>query len=280
MTPADRAHWRSLLPLVNRASRDDGRRFVQRARLNAIGRALQGSSWEPIARLPLALLFAHRRRRAGAGLLVSSHVDSRYPRHFCREGGDSLLRGTFDNSLTNAALLSLMLADRLPAEALVAFTGDEERDGRGAAQVVGAFRDTAASPGTGIRFALALDVTGAAFGNSCCTIENWHPGRARNTGLPFSTSAELRGWLGEALGHSTPMIHRRSAGPDEAWEYAAHGLACCSLCLPVGPAPENARRGPDAWMHSGLGILARAADVDGYLVAAAQLSRALASALG
>ena len=44
-------------------------------------------------------------------------------RCFSRSEGPGLLRGTFDNAITNAAVRFLMLSDTLPDNVLIAFTG-------------------------------------------------------------------------------------------------------------------------------------------------------------
>lgn len=43
--------------------------------------------------------------------------------------------GTFDNSITNASIVYLMLSRALPRNVIVAFTGDEEETSRGALDV-------------------------------------------------------------------------------------------------------------------------------------------------
>ena len=50
------------------------------------------------------------------------------------------MQGTFDNSLTNAMTVSLMLEDALAMNVAVVFTGDEEEDSNGAADVAAFFR--------------------------------------------------------------------------------------------------------------------------------------------
>lgn len=68
-------------------------------------------------------------------LLVSAQIDSRYGEYLTRRG-EREIAGTFDNSACNAVALYLMLEGRLPRQVLVAFTGDEERGGAGAGQVI------------------------------------------------------------------------------------------------------------------------------------------------
>ena len=50
------------------------------------------------------------------------------------------MKGTFDNSSTNAMAVSLMLEDALAMNVSVVFTGDEEEDSNGAADVAAFFR--------------------------------------------------------------------------------------------------------------------------------------------
>lgn len=66
--------------------------------------------------------------------IVSSHIDCERGISKCFssfEDSDTMC-GTYDNAITNAAIISAMLTDQLPDHVLVAFTGDEEVDSKGA----------------------------------------------------------------------------------------------------------------------------------------------------
>ena len=67
-------------------------------------------------------------------IVISSHVDTHenITEPFSEIREENKLYGTYDNSITNAAVLTLMLEDRLPEHVVVAFTGNEEQAMRGA----------------------------------------------------------------------------------------------------------------------------------------------------
>ena len=144
-----------ILQTVTIDCKDNGERFTVTDRVAVIERMLTGSCYRIVAREPLALLYAKRELCEGDRvLLISSHIDCLYGACFCNDEGDCL-RGTFDNSFSNAALLWNMLNDRLPDNVVVAFTGNEESDSRGAVQTVVALGRL----GCEVPTALVLDVT-------------------------------------------------------------------------------------------------------------------------
>ena len=63
-------------------------------------------------------------------LLLSSHADivSNIKKPYSEKTEDGYYKGTYDNLGTNGALTYLMATDRLPKEAVVAFTCEEETD--------------------------------------------------------------------------------------------------------------------------------------------------------
>ena len=257
-----------MLDHVNVASRDDGRRFVDTTRLDAIDRVLRkaGAPWALQASGPLFRLYG---RSGSPGpvtahpVLISSHADSEYATHHhsLLAGGQELL-GTFDNSITNAAVLGLMLDDRLPHDAVVAFTGDEENESRGAVDVLTHLRGTGRDP----RAVIVLDVTDDRFYGRPFTVENWF---ANGSSLPPTEPAFLAHVLG-ALDGNVPTVHHDDAWQDESWTYEEHDVHVVSLCVPVGPAdPENPR--PD-WMHSEEGVRVDTVLLPAYADALARLA--------
>ena len=102
-----------LLERVMRLCRDNGQRFTRTDRLDEIQRLLWDSQYRRVNPQGLFHLYAKRsiEEIEGPVVLVSSHVDCEngITRCFCEDAGNGLLRGTFDNAATNAAILSLML---------------------------------------------------------------------------------------------------------------------------------------------------------------------------
>ena len=125
-----------ILQTVTVDCKDNGECFTVTDRVAAVERVIERTNYKLISRQPLALLYAkHPVCEGDRVLLISSHIDCVYSRCFSADEGDCL-RGTFDNSFTNAALLWNMVHDCLPDNVVVAFTGNEESDSQGAVQTV------------------------------------------------------------------------------------------------------------------------------------------------
>lgn len=210
-----------ILSAVTVDCKDDGKEFVVSDRITVIERLLQGCAYKLVAREPLALLFAKRVPREGEKmLLVSSHIDCVYDNCFCADEGDCL-RGTFDNSFTNAALLWNMLHDRLPDNVVVAFTGNEEGDSQGAVQTVVAL----GRMGCEVASALVLDVTNEGWDSGASfTLEN-------DLGIDILTGYNIISSLEKYDGR---FAFKHNALPDESWDYADYGIPSLTLCVPVG----------------------------------------------
>ena len=209
-----------ILQAVTVDCKDNGECFTVTDRVAAIGRILEKTDYRLVSRQPLALLYAKREVREGDRvLLVSSHVDCVYSRCFCADEGDCL-RGTFDNSFTNAALLWSMLHDRLPDNVVVAFTGNEESDSQGAVQTVVALGQT----GCVISAALVLDVTNEGWESGASfTLEN-------DLGIDILTGYNI---ISSLEPFSGKFAFRHNALPDESWDYAEYGIPSLTLCVPV-----------------------------------------------
>jgi len=259
-----------ILDRINVASSDDGRQFRDTTRLDAIERCLREaqSPWNCVASGPLFRLYG----RAGSPpaehpVLISSHADSSYRTHFHRPLEDSVeLVGTFDNSITNAAVVHLLLADQLPANVLVAFTGDEEIASQGATDVISHLRAAGHLP----RAVIVLDVSHERFYGSPCTLENYFANGS--LGLPTSEHEFLE-FLRGAFDRHVPALHHDDAWEDEAWHYEEESLHVVSLCVPTSPADPDHRGGD--WMHSGDGIRVRADLLPAYGESLVRLARHL-----
>ena len=210
-----------ILTTVTVDCKDNGERFTVTDRVAVIERMLQNSDYKLISRRPLALLYSKREVREGDRvLLISSHIDCVYGRCFCNDE-DECMRGTFDNSFGNAAVLWNMIHDRLPDNVVVAFTGDEELDSRGALQVVEALGEM----GVEVTTALVQDVTNVGWESGALfTIEN-------DLGIDILTGYNIISSLEQYGGR---FAFKHNAEPDESWDYADCGVPCFTLCVPVG----------------------------------------------
>ena len=213
--------------------KDNGSSFVVTDRVEAIMRLLEGSAYKLVAREPLTLVYAKREFSAGNSVvLVSSHIDCLYDSCFCCDEGDCL-RGTFDNSVGNAAILSLMIHDLLPDNVVVAFTGDEEHDSQGAVQTVLALGRMQCE----IKFALVLDVTNTGYENGAMfALEN-------DFGIDLLTAHRIVEVV-ETVGAKYEFKH--CAEPDESWDYNDYGVPVLSVCAVV-----------NGYLHSNDGVLLR-----------------------
>ena len=234
------ADFIELLKAVTVDSKDNGEGFVVSRRVEAIERLLDGTAYRLVAREPLALIYAKRELSAGDSVvLVSSHIDSLYNFCFCNDEGDSL-RGTFDNSVGNAAILWLMLHDALPDNVVVAFTGDEERNSQGAVQTVLALGRMQCE----IKFTVVLDVTNTGWENRACfALEN-------DLGVDLITAHRIISTV-ENMGVEYAFKH--DAEPDETWDYNDYGIPSLSVCAVAG-----------GFLHGNEGVLLRKCSLLSY----------------
>ena len=229
-----------ILQAVTVDCKDNGECFTVADRVAVIERLLEGSVYRLVARESLVLLYAkHALREGDRVLLVSSHIDCLYGKCFCGDEGDCL-RGTFDNSLTNAALLWDMLNDTLPDNVVVAFTGNEESDSQGAVQTVVAL----GRMGCEVAAALVLDVTNEGWESGALfTLEN-------DLGIDILTGYNIVSSLERYDGR---FAFKHNALPDESWDYSEYGIPSLTLCVPV-----------DGELHSDAGVMLRKESVQEY----------------
>lgn len=210
-----------LLELLTVDCKDNGENFLVGERLSVIERLLEETPYRLVAREPLALVFAKERFcEYDKVVLLSSHIDCVYPFLFSKDEGDSM-RGTFDNSFGNAAVIWNMLNDTLPENVVVAFTGDEEKESAGALQALRALGKLECT----LFSAIVLDVTNVGWnGGAFFTIEN-------DACIDIMTAYGIVSSLEQYSGRFA-FLH--NAEPDESWCYAEYGVPTLSLCLPVG----------------------------------------------
>lgn len=284
--PNLRADFARLLRAMNVPSRDDGRAFTRPQRRDAIRRLLGrrpagAPAWRRVHDGPLALVYAHPHLgREDRVLMVSCHIDSLYDDHFASvlAGGhtDGQLVGTFDNSICNAVAVDLMLRGKLPRNALVAFTGDEEEDSRGAVEALEFLQTSDQELWERLEAVVVMDVTGVSFGRRAFTVENVfverHP-MPRQRLVFKDAGAFLRRIKAALPGKTVKYVPASKADPDETWVYDEHDLNCFLLALPTAPGPGGAH---DDWMHDAQGIRVRPEDVEGYAAALGEVVAGLA----
>lgn len=262
-----------LLERVMVLNRDNGERFKDTHRLDAISAILWNSPWKRIDSDGLLNLYSQVpvMDLPQTIVVVSSHVDCErnITQCFTREYDSEHLLGTFDNALTNAAVLYLMQNAALSNHVVVAFTGDEEEESHGAREVVNYFKKHDRQ----IRV-VVLDVTDMGWDEECdFTVENnfW----TQETGKSVIAAACSL----NASWRFVPSNPRRVPGyvpgsvtipqeaePDESWYYDEKGIDCFSLCIPT-----------KGNMHSDRGVLTRKASVFGYVDALEAILGKLAS---
>lgn len=208
-----------ILQKVCVTSTDNGTSFVDTTRLNVIRNILSPSSYQEVYTGDLCFLFSKRPIEGQAIVLISSHIDSVYKQCFYADAG-VMYKGTFDNSLTNAAVLWCMQHDVLGENVVVAFTGDEEKDSHGCHEVMRVLEEH----GCTVKFVITTDVTEEGWDKACpFTLEN-------DNHVDLMTAHRIIQSLDE-WGTNYKFIH--DAEPDESWDYADGHYACLSLCAPI-----------------------------------------------
>ena len=242
---------------------DDGKKFILTERLDLITQALRKSDYNCLADLPLAKVYHHRDFQLDKpAILVSCHIDSVYSEYFARMQ-DGELHGTFDNSACNALLVEAMLQNLLPAQALVTFTGDEEKKSRGADRTI-VFLQKMDIFQT-LEMVITLDLTEEHFGSCHFTIEN-HCVEKKNKEslLKFSKKQDMVDYLSAMI--DSPVFIK-NAEPDESWIYREYDLNCFTLCLPCRLLGED--------MHDDTGVAIKEDSVTGYIEALKRLTQAI-----
>lgn len=249
-------NYSDLLQQLTVESKDNGTSFLVHTRRNRILDILKDTEYVLIHEGPLSLVYAKRGVDNRAGIqLISSHIDCVYKNCFVESWSEGW-KGTFDNSATNAAVIELMLQDKLDSQTLIAFTGDEEHDANGAREVMDFFiREKLI-----IQYAIILDVTNEGW-DDCAdfSIENDH-------GFDILTGYQIVSLLQTA---EFPCVFVHDAEPDESWEYRngvpeiLPSIPCLSICLPV-----------HGDMHKEDGVLMRASAISPYQQIITELANA------
>ena len=252
--------YAELLTQLTVDCKDDGVRFLQHERIQAIKSILRDSEYQLLEEGNLSLLYGKPTKGTEAyRTLVSSHIDCVYTECFVREDtATDCWLGTFDNSATNAAVIALMLQGKLDDSVLIAFTGDEEKNSAGAVEIL----QTLQKGNYPIERIFVLDVTNEGWEDEAAfSIEN-------DRNFDIVTGFQLVNMFQES-NQLCMFVHE--AEPDETWVYGKEmdadrsGIPCLSLCLPIGGN-----------MHSDAGVFLRKSSIQPYehilsLLANAQL---------
>ena len=264
-----------ILSAVSVINRDDGRRFTETGRLDAITALLWDSKYRRINADGLFALYAAKPLTEYKGtdvVVVTSHVDCErgITRCFSRREPKGMLKGTYDNAATNAAITFLMLKGSLPDNVIIAFTGDEEVDSDGVAQLIAFLRKHSVN----IRKAIVLDVTDMGWKEGAdFTVENdfWSGNCGREIietaqNLPYSWRFVPSDPDDVPAFVPKDVVIYKEAEPDESWRLDDFDVNCCSVCLPV-----------EGKMHDDAGVLAREASFFNYTEALDRIINAAAT---
>lgn len=247
-----------LIDILKRMSvinRDNGKRFIQTDRLDTISSLLWNSSYRRINSDGLFHFYSKRPIEQLVNesiVVVSSHVDCERGISNCFTSvvDNNIMRGTYDNAITNASIIFAMLTEQLPDQVLIAFTGDEEVDSKGGKHLLKFLR----SKSIEVKVIVVLDVTDMGWmENADFTIENnfWNDiVGSKIIGIADSSSYNWRfvpsdvGTIPQYV--SSDYVIMEEAEEDESWYYDEEKQQCFSFCLPVYGE-----------MHSDDGVLVR-----------------------
>lgn len=251
-----------ILSRVTVMNRDDKVRFTISDRLDVISSLLWDSKYRRINPDGLFNLYSQKPitdLRNKPVIIVSTHVDCEYNITHCfsKRVENNLLLGTYDNAITNAATLSVMLNDNLHDNVIFAFTGDEEYGSTGSTQLVEYLNKNQIN----VLHIFVLDVTDMAWDiEADYTIENdlWKEEMGKRI-INIAESLPYKWRFVPSEPDDIPeyikpsVIIYQEAAEDESWDYDEHGFSSCSFCLPtLGD------------MHSNNGIQARYSALEKY----------------
>lgn len=239
--------------------KSDRKRFTNDTRLKAIKKAVQSTPFQAVYKGKLTHMYAKLpiEEMTGDIVVISSHVDFVPDKAFAEyEEEEKVLRGTFDNSITNAAACVLMREYVLPPNVIFAFTGDEETGGcRGAKEVVEVLKKLQ-SPTLSNVTVLALDVTFMGFEKKkFCTIENDYlkpsaQKRLVNTAYGISNDLPKAGFSYVPSKRKVPGFVKKTEIEGTSWfdEGAAYyryaeGICSASVCIPCGKGDMHGQSG-------------------------------------
>lgn len=231
-----------ILAQVSVVNRDNGKRFTQTDRLDAISSLLWNSSYRRINSDGLFNLYAKRpieQLTNESIVVISSHVDCERGISNCFTSAvyNDIMHGTYDNAITNVAIISAMLTDQLPDHVLIALTGDEEVDSKGAKHLLNFLQ----SKSIEIKVIVVLDVTDMGWTeNADFTVENNFWSELLGSKIVEIADSSSYNWrfvpsdVNEIPQYvSSDYVIMVEAEEDESWYYDEEKQQCFSFCLPV-----------------------------------------------
>ncbi len=257
-----------LLERIAKPNRSDNHGFYETDRLDAIANELKDSPYTEIRTIHSAIYTKKPLEeilQMPEIILVSSHSDivPGIKTPFSEYKKNGMLKGTYDNLITNAAITILMKEEDLPDNIVFAFT-DEEETGR----CLGARSCAVLLQSEGAKLtAIALDVTYEGYyKNVLYSLENLS---GDNTFLnQIGTSITALDDMGVQTGMFTPLDKKMIPATveksyfsnaygmfDEAFAYAKEHIPCFSFCIPSNGS-----------MHTDSGLSVKQPVFEGYLL--------------
>lgn len=252
-------------------NRDNGVIFTNTNRLDNISKILENSSYKKINTMGLFHLYAKKSvRDLDDVVLISSHVDCEdcITKCFTSEVNDKLLKGTYDNSITNAVVVYLMIKGLLPDNVIVSFTGDEEVSSIGARQTVHFIDDNDLD----VSAAVVLDVTDVGWKSELdLTLENafLEPYQERKIVNAVKSVSDKWVFVPGEIGEIPYCVDKKhlmlkNNEQDESIDYNEQEIDCFSFCIPS-----------DGEMHDNSGIYVRKRSLELYVKALEKIVSAI-----
>jgi len=220
----------STLERISVPSRDDGTRFIDKRRRDEIKRIVDSTVFFPVTDDDFLYVVNASDDGKGSTVLISCHIDDVCGENLWVKRAGEGVRGTLDNNASIAALLGAMKENILPPNTYIAFTGDEENEGRGAEKTMTFLKERKSEIFERLELVIVADVSAAGWGHDV-TLENFS---FRNEQLLSMITHALRK-NNVAYG----IIPPECSLPDESDIYKGFDLNVFALCLPVNVLCES-----------------------------------------
>lgn len=217
---------------------DNGTAFTNKTRVDVIDNIIENSDYKLVCDSDIFRLYGKRDIKTGDDLVVvSTHVDCHPYIKKCYSSccNGTVLCGTYDNAITNAAAVKIMLDNEISDNVFFAFTGDEEFNSAGAISLIKFFEKL------NVTFrCIVLDVTDMGWNeNASFTVENNFWGNyfgkkviecAVKSGYKWKFVPSDPDFIPHFIAEE--FIIPEEAEEDESWTYDENDIECFSLCLP------------------------------------------------